>query len=142
MDNVCVVIRPIASWAIERADPARIKPFAHRWADTRTVDLNVLARRRECFIALAAGVRQASAGNAALDVWIQAVVDNRGVWDREWDGDWRVNHYHSRFARNGFIAMRPVLESLDHANALALVFRFLDDTCPRAVLGAVPSFAA
>jgi hypothetical protein len=95
MDSgVCVVILPVVTWVTERAGPHRVKPFAHRWAGTRTADLETLARRRECFIAFAAGV-QRGAGDAKLAAWIQAVTDNRGLWSREWECAWMIEHYHS-----------------------------------------------
>lgn len=142
MNNECVVLRPVAAWTAEHTSAARAAPFLHRCRDTRTIDLAILARRRECFIELAAGVRQAAPGDMKLASWLQAVTENRSLWARDWDSDWLVNHYHSRFARNGFIVMRPALESLDRADALELAFGFLDAACPSVKLTKIQNFAA
>jgi hypothetical protein len=122
-DDTCVIVRPVAAWAVGHADPARMALFAHRWAGTRTTDLEVLSRRRQCFIEL---VQQVGDANLAAKL-ATATAD----WQqRAWESEWLIDHWNSRFARNAFITLLPALDALDSAEALALVFRFFDDTCP------------
>jgi hypothetical protein len=144
VDNTCVVIRPVAAWAAVHVDPARIRPFAHRWADSKTSDLEVLARRRECLTALAAAVGSVGHGDATakLRTQVEAVKASAHLWAREWSSDWRIGHHHWIFAHNVAVVLLPALASIERTQALSLVFRFLDDACPRVALGAVPSCAA